>query len=208
MDTPEKERRQYFRINDYMQLGYEIVPVEKVAVKKREIRQKQLVKSGFQSTGDGQTTFSMSDFKDPGMLYIAEMLQNLSRKLDAIFDVTMSKESDCQVGELVMVDLSASGLRFACNDRIHPGTILHVRFVLNTSPPKRIDVLSKAMRLEINDDAETLEAFLYKVAVKFFDVNEATTELLVQYVFRLQREQLRYKRGRSDGPDQKKDWGK
>ncbi len=208
MDTSEKERRQYFRINDYMQLGFEIVPVEKVAIKRREIRQKQMVLSGFQSTGAGQTTFNMSDFKDPGMLYIAEMLQNLSSKLDAIYDVTMAQEAESEVGELVMVDLSASGLRFACAKRIQPSTIMHVRFVLNTSPPRRIDVMAESVRLEINDDRETSEVYPYRVAVKFFEVNEATIELLVQYVFRMQREQLRFKRGRSDGPDQKKDWGK
>jgi c-di-GMP-binding flagellar brake protein YcgR len=189
--SKEKNRRRYYRVRDILRVKYEVVPPERVESVKRLIAQNQRAEKDGQGGFVDQTAFNRSDFVDPGMLYIVEMLDRIDRKIDAISSRLSIKDEKSEFGMPVHVDLSASGMCFAGNEVLPDETRLHLAFILNKRPHQKIEMLARVVRIKLNERPESWGEEPYRIAVDFLDVDEATTDTLVEYVFQIQRGSLR-----------------
>lgn len=191
MNSTKRNKRRYFRIRDHLKIKYEVVPHDKLDQIRRSIKQKQNQAQNAAVPSKTGLTFEMGDFKDPGLLYIAEMMNQLNSKMDAIIEKVLETSTSEGFSDPVMVDLSASGMRFTSANSYEVGTILNISFLLNLAPARRIDVLGEVIRLSDNQEPEKWGKSPTQIAVKFLDMDMSSVDYLVQYVFLVQRNQLR-----------------
>jgi len=186
-----KEKRGYFRIVDFLPLIVERVEKVDIAIKRRSIKKLQRSSTKQDESYDLKPTFNIDDFVDPGMLFIAQMLTNLNSKLDRILEREIETKNKDKFGESTIVDLSASGMRFAWPNEYPVGDYLQIAFLVNLNPPKRIDLLASVSRVEANDDKKHWGRHPFRIAVQFVDMGENIIEFLVHYVFDIQRDRLK-----------------
>lgn len=191
MNSSKSNKRQYFRIRDYLKIKYDVVPHDKLDQMRRAIKQKQNQARNAVVPGKAGLTFEMGDFRDPSLLYIAEVLNHLDSKIDAVLERVLETSRNEGFSNSVLVDLSASGMRFACANNYNIGTILKISFLLNLTPTKRIDVLGEVIRQTENEQPQEWGRVPTQIAVKFLDMDASSVDYLVQYVFLVQRNQLR-----------------
>ena len=185
----EKERRRFVRIKDYMRLKFEVVPPEKMQYEEMVIERLQasVIEAGLKlRSGKG---IMPEGFSNQNMQAIAEMLKVINEKLDYLVQHTLAKDTLADFDEPVLVDFSAAGMAFPCDEKFEDDQILKVALVLNETPPRRIDLLARVVRIykRIEDGG----GFENQVAVDFYNLDEGVRETLVQYVFAIQRQALR-----------------
>ncbi len=121
-----------------------------------------------------------------------KLLFDIDQKLNLLLK-HMSDSDGFALPEATDVNVSGGGLRFMCKENFTEGTLLRVQTVLPNMAGK-VDLKCKVVR------STELPTGLYEVAVKYLDVNEATREIIIRYIFATQRKQLRSERGTDTDP--------
>jgi len=130
---------------------------------------------------------------------IIELILWLDWKMNYLFK-TLTKSQDAEVFpyQAVILDLSASGMRFATGTGVKPKTILEFEFILPILPFREISLRGKVVRC-VRSDKEELSGE-YEVAVEFRRIKEPDREHIIRYVVKrqlqLQRERFSNERSR------------
>ena len=187
----DRNNRQFFRVYDVMSIQYTRIDEAELHAKKREIRKKQMFETLDRPSKDTQLRLDPGDFEKKSTLFIARALLHLNQKMDELIALQTAGRSEQAEIPPIPVVLSASGCRFASDEKYEPGSYLHLVLHLNVIPEKKIDLLAEVVREVDNQDPEKWGEFAHTVAVKFSDLREDAQEELVRYVFKIQRDGLR-----------------
>ena len=124
---------------------------------------------------------------DPNLV---RFLLHLEDKLDRILGLLGDKpQNGMEVGS--GVDISSSGLKFLSQRPIEEGQHLEMRFVVSRYPIVCLDILGTVIRV-IPVYAKGSKQ--YEIATNLYEFDGQTTEEIMAYAFRVQREALRAKR--------------
>ena len=182
-DTPQTERREFFRVRDRLYLEVREVDSEECAALRESLQRSGLLAESLDQVFSRRP--GSSSEKDDVYAY----LELVDRKLDMVLDQLAGRESLFQ-GNYVDVVVSGSGLRYVSERRLAEGTFLELRIGLPISRGQRVCVLGKVVactkRQTENDDE-------WETAVSFVAINEKDRDVLVSYVFSKERESLRAK---------------
>ena len=122
---------------------------------------------------------------------IARMWISIERRLDFIISMLSSQgKEDIHAREAICTDICSEGVGFVFPEALEAGSLLKIRIFLPISPPMLIVCIGKILRTELKEDNSQKKGF--KVAVTFIAMNEDDRDKLVSYIFKRQRELLRY----------------
>lgn len=116
-----------------------------------------------------------------------ELLFDINQKLNILIKY-VSDKSGFNIPEAKEVNISGGGLRFCCNEKFKEGD----KLTLKTFLPVYAHVI------KIN--CQVVRVFPrigggYEVAVKYVDMDEATRDKIIRYIFAKQRKLLRTEKG-------------
>jgi hypothetical protein len=115
-----------------------------------------------------------------------ELLFDISQKLNLLV-TQMSDKGVLKIPEASEVNISGGGIRFQCTDGFAEGDML----MLKTFLPTHGGIVNMKCRvLRIED----IGGGVYKVAAEFEDMDEATREKIIRFIFSKQRRRLRSER--------------
>lgn len=165
-----ESRRQHVRTDDKIPVYYEAL-------------------NGETDSGPGERWESIFDEIDPQpeenpKLY--ELLFDISQKLNILIN-HMDGKSGFKIPEAKDVNISGGGMRFSCRDRFQVGDMLMIRTFL----PTYAHVIN--MKCEVVRAVE-LDGGGSELSVKYVDMDEATREKIIRYIFSKQRRHLRNER--------------
>lgn len=175
MDQTENDavkRREHVRTNDDIPIYYE---------------------SADGASADPTPWEMMFDDIEPGpeenpRLY--ELLFDINQKLNILIN-QMSEKTGFNMPEAKEANISGGGMRFYCQDKFEVGE----RLVIKTFLPVHAHVIklnSEVVRVEPRDGGG------YEVAVKYLDLDEATRDKIIRYIFAKQRKDLRKTKGKEE----------
>ncbi len=185
MATDEGERREYFRITD------------RLLVEVREIGYEESLElgKGLQQTDflpDDENDSSSRSFRTPSFerndLY--EFLEVLDRKLNIILELLLKKD-ERYYNEYTDVNISGAGLRYMSEKQVAEGTYVDLRIVLPFFPNPRIAAVGMVVRSSHTGHQEGKD--IWETAIKFIAISERHRDVLINYIFAKEREQLRAK---------------
>lgn len=190
----DQERREFFRIDDRVNLSYQIVSEEELAKR---------VKALECSPSDGLTvmtrltsisqqfaaTLHRIDQQNPD---VADYLKALDQKLEVLAQTFLSRNSDLVEQPTQIVNLSAGGIAFSVVDEIEQGTPLEVKLLLS---PTYTGILTYG-RVVSCDPAEEDDS--YHVRVDFEHIRDSDRDALIRHILRRQGEYLRRRREEGD----------
>ncbi len=123
--------------------------------------------------------------------HLYKLLFDIDQKLNMLLK-HMSDKDGFALPEATDVNISGGGLRFTSNESFAEGALLRVQSVLPNLAGK-VDLKCQVVRATPLDNGQ------YEVAVKFVDLDEATREVIIKYIFATQRKQLRSERASGVG---------
>lgn len=163
----DESARQYVRTSDNIPVYYEVVTEKNPA----------------QATTDWETLFDDIEPKPEENPKLYEVLFDINQKLNILLSHLAGK-TGFNIPEAREVNISGGGVRFLCNDPFKEGD----RLVLKTFLPTHAH--SIRIKCEVVRSAERPEGG-YEIAVEYLDLDEATRDKIIKYIFSRQREMLR-----------------
>ena len=171
---PSVENRNYSRITTFTRARYR---------KLSHPEEPQICPSGFNiSASGGDRALRESGLPDA----LISFLMNMDAKLDRII-AQMSKDSLASYfpEQLVVLDLSASGLLVQSND-IQPGDYLELVLYLGEFPPVVVSGVAQVLR-----SGKKMPGVGETYALQFTRIRESEREQIVRFVFKEERERIR-----------------
>ncbi len=185
MATDEDDRREYFRITDRL-----LVEVREIGYEESLALGKSLQQSDFMPDSESDT--SSRSFRSPSFerneLY--EFLEVLDRKLNIILELLLKKDERFY-NEYTDVNISGAGLKYLSEKEVPEGAYVDLRIVLPFFPNPRIAAVGMVVRSSLTSAEEGKDA--WETAIKFIAISERHRDVLINYIFAKEREQLRAK---------------
>lgn len=170
-----RNEREYSRVDTYLSLQVSRVPPGET----KDLRSR--------STHEflGVSFPPLPDLDDQAL---AECMQVINAKLDAILKALSLQGEEMQAPQVSPVNISGSGLRFYSSERFVVGDILEIKFLLPAQPDVLYYVYGHVVR------SEPSSCDRHNACVNFTVIDEDIRSKIVKFVFEKQREQLRKKR--------------
>ncbi len=191
--TAAGERREFFRIRDRLEIEFRAVDHVEFLRLERIVKynptqvfmqpQKDKTKKSNLSAGsDGEALISF--------------LAMLDRKLSIITDLlTKSSVDDLYTRRYVDMEISGSGLSFVSDVPLPENGFAEFRLMLPLFPYPKIPVLCRVVRNLKREEDSHVD---WEIACKFLAINDSDRDLLIQYIFGREREQIRSGKGLGD----------
>jgi hypothetical protein len=185
-----EERREYFRVKDFIPLRARKVETEESSELRRKIGCGTRLKK---EDLDGlnlliEKVAKKAQEGDELFLFLSLM----DKKLDMIMEQLLAGKKGHGEDNLnhEEVEISGSGMKFYPKERFEVGDLIAVDLFLPVFGVPKIPILCQVVRA----GEEHGKQRRHYVAVKFIDINEEDRELLIKYLFRKERERLRRER--------------
>ena len=121
--------------------------------------------------------------------FIIDFLLNIDEKLDQVIAMlTKGEDSKELLKHGICSDISGSGMSITVDKLVECGQIIHANFILARLPLVYLDVFGEIVRVTPVDENEQS---LYKLGVKFLELNTNAKERIISCVFQKQRENIR-----------------
>lgn len=183
-ETQEKERRDYFRVEDLLPASIRKIDEESAQMKGKTI-------PGLPSSVGYPT--NNEDTPDETISPVLwQRLTEISQKLDVLLDnmyLTSQGLTDISVKR---VSLSASGIRVVCDESFHSGDCVEVRILLTANVSFWVILYGKVVR------ATQIDGSRWKVGIKFLEMGDEVRNVISVYMISRQREMI-HKNGSVDG---------
>lgn len=183
------ERRQFFRIDDDINLFYKKIDVNFMQNSKDlsgEVLRHCSLAAALDILGqESQIIFSRIERNTPD---VAEYLKVINSKIDLLSRAVLMEGNDLSEQQSRNASLSASGVAFECEEMLTGGDFLELRLLL-TSCLAVIVCYGQVVYCRKNH-ADNPE-FPYVVGVEYTDMKEQDRELLIKHVVKRQIQQIR-----------------
>ena len=188
-----KERREYFRINDEVVLDYRLVNEADLDTLRETIESpvpdRFTTASSF-AASSRQIAHAFHSVQNDSP-EVARCLQALDHKLNTLAQLFVAEEIRLDERTAQDVNLSAGGLAFRAQSQINQGALLETRLVLLPSL-MGILMVSRVVHCERVNDGDL--QFPWQIAVSYEILRESDRELLVRHVMTRETELLRNRR--------------
>jgi len=195
------ERRDFFRIDDSLRIGYQLVSQEDLP------GYLEHWPGGDEKPFTAMSTLSAISQQVSGYLRrietkepdVANYLKALDAKINILGQALLAQASNNSNQSTQVASLSGSGLSFECNDMFEPGAILELKLLLL---PSFTGVLVLADVICCDPLSIDEGVFDFRVRVKFSHIQEQDRNTLIQHIVQRQSEDLKARREARDGDDQ------
>ena len=185
--TSETNEREYFRIEDRLSIEFRRLTPEEFQGIESIIRYHPSCKSEKRESHGFQGDFVARAGEEEKELFA--YLKLLERKLDTILELLESKKGGEAYKSLyTRVNISGAGIRFLSDEPLDAGERVELRIALPTSPFTRLSTLCEVVRAERPAEDEGTG---WQIALKFTVINEYDRDVLINYIFKKEREKMR-----------------
>lgn len=187
-----KERRSNVRGDFSFQIKYKIMTEEEFEDLKRFGRE---IFSSSNKTQSVDIIASEINTESTANAALINYILQIDEKLDQIIGL-LSKDKSVAVPFRLGLgqNISGSGMQIVLEQPVESGQIINAKFFLSKLPLVFMDILGKVIRVIQEDEDGRV---LYKVGIKFLDLNISDRERIIASVFQRQREDLRKRKGKS-----------
>ena len=182
------ERRRFFRIDDEVQLDYEVIDPAEVDARLDDFWQNEHAYS-IRNNYNFQIEQQIADFHkiEQKMPELGRYLAVMREQIDRITDRLIGDEENGSLVQLP-VNISAQGISFA-SDRVPPDSAL-VELKLKLLPSGlRLVIIARVIKVESKPDSTQ-----HRVSLDFEYVHEADREILIKHVHGKQMDSLSHAR--------------
>lgn len=173
MEETYVKMREFSRVDAVVPLGVRVVSPE----------EKQRIKARI----SGEITFMGTPSEEPSDRALAEWIKIINSKLDYLINLWSLREGGFATLPAVEVNISGGGMSFVSDSRYNPGEILELKTVLENPLPEAFYLYGEVVKCEKLGN-------VYRVAVKFVNIEEDIRDHIIKFVFYRQRQLLRQKR--------------
>lgn len=201
MNQQQDERREYFRIDDSLRLGYrEIDPgtLERriEVLEKGQEGEFTLLSSLAAVTQEMSGTLHLIESAQRD---IAAYLKSIDRKIEILGRAFLTRSSELFDQPVQSVNLSATGICFEVASPLQAGAVLELRILLT---PSYSGILCYAEVIACEADADGEREGRYSLRTRFLYLRDADRDLLIQHVIQRQGEEIRKARRRREQEQQ------
>jgi len=194
---PDLERRQFFRIEDSVNLGYQLVDPATLREKLESLN------SGLDDEFMVMSSLAVISQQMTGVMRkieaaqpdVADYLKALDRKVDLLGRAFLFQFSDLSEQPARAVNLSASGMAFTTAEAVDIGAILELRLLLL---PSYAGLLIYADVVACDQEESDGGAGEYHVRVYFSRLRECDRDVLVRHILQRQGSMLQRQREQRD----------
>ena len=180
------ERREFFRIKDRLEIEFRGLDQADF------LRLERIVKyNPTQMLIEHPTNKIKSERQNEGAEteHLISSLSLLDRKLSIIIDLlTKSRADDLYTRQYGEIEISGSGLSFASDEPLPENGYAEFRLMLPSFPYPKITALCRVARSIKREENSHVS---WETACEFVAINDFDRDLLIQYIFSREREQIR-----------------
>ncbi len=191
--------RESARIEDSFPMEFYPQPKEEAEQKKKDYllrrtkdRRESAVSTGIYAGYNEAEILEKISYMDKALV---EVILDIYKKIAAV-TTTVTQAKPKMEGENIgmCVDLSGTGLKLICTQKLNKGDVLKLIIAPPKAlPPFSISALGEVMRVE-EVSPQPKQPKKYATGIKYYAMHEDDMELITQYTFQLQREMLSMRR--------------
>lgn len=180
------ERRSYVRGNLDFKVQYKVITPEEYEDLKRFDK---AIFSPFKNANSIDVTDTKTDAVNANNASLINYLIQMDAKLDRILElISTEKKVEAPFRHGIGQNISGSGMEMVVETPVECGKIMHTKFLLSQFPLVFMDLFGEVIRKRgFNKDGTNL----YRVGIKFLDLNINDREKIIAFVFQKQREAIR-----------------
>ena len=180
------ERRSYVRGNLDFKVQYKVITPEEYEDLKRFDK---AIFSPFKNANSIDVSNTDIDAVNAANASLINYLVQMDAKLDRILElISTEKKVEASFRHGIGQNISGSGMQMVVDTPVELGKIIHSKFLLSQFPFIFMDIFGEVIReKEFKKDGTTL----YRVGIKFLDLNITDREKIIAFVFQKQREAIR-----------------
>ncbi len=184
----ESNRREHFRVEMTVPVKWKILADDEIEIVKKGMGSTLFKQSGIPSPID-----SFLDETEKGsnneQLFLA--LQLLNNKIDYIIEHLLSRSSLETAGHDKIMEISASGLKFASEEIFEEGTLLKMELIMPGIVQYNMELIAEIIRSTKKEDQ-------YINAARIVYIKDDSRDSIVKLVFQKQRMDIRNKKNLED----------
>lgn len=175
-------QRGHARVEDILKVDYKKISQEDY--KRWESKPEVIFKNTF-----GEF-LKVPEIEEVTLEVLYKLIYQTNLKIERILDILESKDTERYASvSSEYADISGSGMRFVSDRSFSIGDIIALRVFLPLTYRPFINVLGKVISIT---DTEPDSKHKYNVSVEFTGLSERDREMIIRYVFKRQRELLRF----------------
>lgn len=193
-----QERREAPRVRADIQLHYQMIKPDAV----RQIADEVMMRVNALGDPDSETSQLLRKVDDPldqihtEISELRELIKELMSKVDRIdgrLNGDIPEVSEASLTPLIISNCSSTGVGFITDKVYQEGDYLRLHMSLPTTPRTVIDCVGIIVRSETCPAQEEIsnDKPHFDLGVRFTHIHESDRERLIQYLFRIQRRNLR-----------------
>lgn len=180
-DIIPEDKRSYARGNLSFKLKFRVITQEEYETLKELINQS--------SPPENMSLDGAISKESSVNTFLIDFLLNIDEKLDQIISMLSKGEDGKELFKNgICSDISGSGMSITVDKLVECGQIIHTNFILARLPLVYLDVFGEIVRVIPLDENEQ---GLYRLGVKFLELNTNAKERIISCVFQKQRENIR-----------------
>ncbi len=185
------ERREFFRIDDSIQVSYHPIPASDVpaSIDDRMQNDRFSVMTRMQAISQHlSASLHRIEQRDPD---VADYLKALDEKINLLGQSFLAEESDLLGQPSRSVNLSAGGLAMDVADTLSVGEMVEIKLLLL---PSFTGVLAYGEVIGVEPSQDPGSDYPHHVRINFSLIRESDQEALIRHIMRRQGEMLRKRR--------------
>jgi hypothetical protein len=192
----QDERREFFRIDDSIQISYRVISGDEVQRCREAVVQGKndsfTIMTRLQAISQNlSASLHRIEQRQPD---VADYLKALDEKITLLGQALLAEENDLTTQPRVPVNLSAGGMALDSVEPVQEGTNLEVKLLLLPSYTGIVAVGEVVGLLENRED----ELYPYHLRINFSDIREQDRDALIRHNLRRQGQLLRRSREQRD----------
>ncbi len=191
-NSNENDRREYFRIKNWVILNYTAVESLNLIPKESSPPPSNsphitLLQELACIESDNQAYLSSLENKTS---HVSNYVVNLNKKIELLTRFVVQL-LDREKQDLTEVDLSGGGIRFSTSDKLDIDQILKIEMVL---VPDCVGIVAYCRVV----DSQLNSKNQYNIALEFVQLKESDRDAIIRHIFKLQSQQLRAQQEKSE----------
>ncbi len=184
----ESNRREHFRVEMTVPVKWRILTDDEVDIVKNGMGNTLFKQSGIPSPIESFLGEAVKGSKDEQLFLAFQLLNN---KLDYIIEHLLFRPSSEQTGHDKIMEISASGLKFASDEKFEEGTFLKMELLMPGIVQYNMELITEIIR-STKKDAQHINA------ARIVYIKDDARDSIVNLVFQKQRMDIRNKKNLED----------
>ena len=180
----ENNRREHFRVEITIPVKWKILTDNEIEILNKGMGNSLFKQSGIPSPIESYLAETAKGSRDEQLFHALQLLNN---KLDFIIEQILSRAPYETSGHDKIMDISASGLKFASKEKFNEGTLLKMELIMPGIVQYNIELITEILRATKREDR-------YINAARILHIKDDARDSIVKLIFQKQRMDIRNKK--------------